>query len=479
MTQTLVETYDGSVAIKRDCRFIKSNFYIKNKQCFLIENTWYRINSGFITFDHEKQTWVITKNCGSLIKGIVDFDNNNNDVILGSFTPNLYNNVTVYLPNGNHYTCIDYRILPSNIFKEDTRQMIFVPTETRTLTGIPTNTFANNGYPIAPPYCCKHYDSMATALFKLNAEKNKVDIKTKIGSYVSAIGDYTFGFEFETNRGKVPNYRILESGLMPLKDGSIIGIEFATIPLKGRQGVSILENACTQLKKYTTFSEQESLHLHIGNIPTTKKFIGYLYTISCILEKEIYSLFPKYYAQTSKFKSKGKDYNMPLRKELVAMTPEETFDNLAFYLSAGKKYQGFGSEHPSDPDGHAKWGIAERYHWQNAIPLIFGSNKTIEFRVHVPTRDPIKVINWLYICSAIVKYADAMCSRNADLTLLKNLKLNQAITETYNNKLATYLNNYISQRKTNRKSDELNGDCVGSNEISAELNNIVMYKDID
>jgi hypothetical protein len=475
MIQT-VETYDGSVANRKDCRFIKGEFYIKNKQCFIIDGIWYRVNSGFITYDYELCKWTLTKNA-NLIKGIVGFDLESNDIITGSFTSNQYKNVLVCLPNGNRYTCIDYKMLPANIFKEDVRTMTFVHFTMSTNNGQPTNNFGNHGYPFTPPYCCKHYPVELAQSFKDGAKP--LNKGTNIGDYVSNIGDYTFGFEFETDRGKIPNYKILETGLMPLKDGSIPGIEFATIPLQGKKGIGILENACENLKKYTTFTEQDSLHLHIGNTPTTKKFVGYLYTILCILEKEIYSLFPKYYAQTSKFKAKGKDYNMPLRKELVALTPEETFDNLAFYLSEGKKYQGFGAEHPSDPDGHTKWSISSRYHFVNLIPLLFGGNKTVEFRVHVPTRNPIKVINWLYICSAIIKYTDNQSKYNTDLSTLRGITLDKIVNEVYGVKLANYLNNYIAERKANRKQDESYGDCVGNNEISAELSGKELYKDIN
>lgn len=480
MIQTIVETYDGLTALKKDCRFIKGDFYIKNKQCFLIDGVWYRINSGFITFDYENQNWVIIKSAQNLIKGIIGFDNAKDEIILGYYTGNPYKNVNVILPNGSQYNCIDYRILPHNLFKEDKKNLCFVHHTQKTLTGIPNISFGNNAYPFPPPYCCKHYPENISDLFK-KGTVNNLNSLTNIASYISHIGDYSFGFEFETNKGKIPNYRILESGLMPLRDGSIQGIEFATIPLNGKKGVNTLENACKLLQEYTTFTEQESLHLHVGNTPSSKKFVGYLYTIACILENEIYAMFPKYYAQTSKFKAKAKDYNMPLRKELVELTPEETFNSVAFYLSEGKKYQGFGAEHPSDPDGSHKWGINSRYHWVNLIPLMFGSNKTVEFRCHIPTNDPIKVINWLYICSAIIKYADRASRNNVDLVTLKNLTITDVLKDTYSSsyKLSSYLTDYVNKRKTNRKNDESMGDYTGGSEISCELHGKSLYNDIN
>lgn len=479
---TIVKTYDGSEANKKECRFIKGDFYIKNKQCFQINGTWYRINSGFIVFDHEAKQWVVVKENPSLIKGVVGIDTTTSEAIMGFYTANPYRNIMILLPGTNTpYNCIGRDVLTGD-FVEDTVKMIFIHKKNSTTPVVKPNTvqYSNNGYPFPLPYGVKSYNTDILARFK-GETKEKLDLKQKtlnIVNHASALGDYTFGFEFETNRGKIPNYLIAETGLLPLRDGSISGIEFATIPLQGKGGLIVLENACKALQRYTTISEQESLHLHIGNIPVNEKFVAYLFTICCILEKEIYSLFPAWYAQTSKFKSRGKDYNMPLRKDLVGMTPKETFANLSYYLSDGKKYQGLGSAHPSDPAGEQKWNVHSRYHWVNAIPLLFGDNKTIEFRVHVPTRDPIKVINWLYICSAIVKYAEYLTKRDIDLNEERSLKLTSVLNQVYDFKLASYLNGYINERKKNRINDERNGDCTGAMEINSELRGLDYYQDI-
>jgi hypothetical protein len=192
----------------------------------------------------------------------------------------------------------------------------------------------------------------------------------------------------------------------------------------------------------------------------------------------VYSIFPAHYYKTSLFKGRQKDYNLPLRRELVSSTPTETFDNISYYLSAGKRYAGFGANHPSDPDGQHKWGINERYHWVNFIPLLFGSNSTLEFRCHVPTRDPIKAINWLYICAAIIKYATKAFNSNVELSSLRKLTLIEVVNSVYSANLATYLSDYIRKRKMDRKSAETSGDYSGITEINNELKDIQMYKDI-
>jgi hypothetical protein len=340
-------------------------------------------------------------------------------------------------------------------------------------------TFNSHGYPFTLQYCMKHYNDDFRKEFEAATMGRVLGLPTtKLGTYAGVLGDFTFGMEFETNLGKIPNYKIKESGLMPLRDGSITGIEYATIVLNGLRGVKILEDACADLAKYTTITNNESLHLHIGGFKTDKAFIGYLYTLCCILEKDVYSIFPKHYEKTSLFKAKQKDYNMPLRKELVTGDPEETFNNIAFYLGAGKKYSGFGSNHPSDPNGDHKWGINERYHWVNFIPTLFGSSKTLEFRCHVPTRDPIKVIAWLYICSAIIKYAEKLYKANVELSSRKGDTLTTVINSIYSGKLAEYLGLYISARKTLRATDDAKGDFCGDREIKEEMKGRAQFGDI-
>jgi hypothetical protein len=112
---------------------------------------------------------------------------------------------------------------------------------------------------------------------------------------------------------------------------------------------------------------------------------------------------------------------------------------------------------------------------------MYGSNKTIEFRCHIPTNDPIKVINWLYVCSAIIKYADKVCKSNTDLSTLRGLTLIDVIKDVYSSsyKLSSYLIDYVNKRKESRKNDESLGDYTGKTEISNELHGKPFFKDID
>lgn len=112
-----VTTYDGSTALRKDCRFIKGDFFIKNKQCFLVDGRWYRINSGKIVFDHECKAWVIKDQSLHLNHGIVECSAIGN-LSFGYFTPN--SNKNVYYYDGSQIvTALEESIFTNNPnFKE-------------------------------------------------------------------------------------------------------------------------------------------------------------------------------------------------------------------------------------------------------------------------------------------------------------------------------------------------------------------------
>ena len=110
-----ITTFDGTIANKKDCRFIKGEFYKKNEQCFLIDGVWYRINSGYIAFDHETNDWKLIKN-SPMVYGVINYNDFSNEVVLGYFTPNKYRNIMVVIDETNQYTCINEKILKNELF---------------------------------------------------------------------------------------------------------------------------------------------------------------------------------------------------------------------------------------------------------------------------------------------------------------------------------------------------------------------------
>ena len=467
-----VKTFDGTIVPRKKCRFIKGEYYEINKQCFFIEDKWYRINSGYIVFNHTSESWVL-KETANLVKGVIGYDHMDKTIILGHFIKDPLRNVNVSI-NQQTYLALNYKILPTKYFFESKKTNTFYPLSeySETHDKLPTMGFNNHDYPISLPYNFKKFDPK---LIKITEEETFASIaqinkfETNIADAVVAhIGSFSFGFEFETNNGRIPLHRLFESGLVPLRDGSIRGIEYVTIPLSGSDGVKILEKATATLRNYTTITDQESLHLHLGNLPKVhyKDFIARLFTISCILEPEIYKMFPKYYNKTSLFKERRKDYNMPLSRALASLDNTTCFNNLAMYLSESGEFNGLGTPHPNNASEEHKWAINTRYHWLNLVPAIFGDNRTVEFRVHVPTCNPVKVLNWLAICVSILKYASE--NKNAEISAaeLKGITLKKVLMDTIKDRAyLNYLLNYIEWRNKNSYEN----DSTGSREIASDM----------
>lgn len=359
---SLVTTFNGNTAYRKDCRYIKGEFYIKNVDCFNINNTWYRINSGMIALDHETNTWVLISETANLIKGVIAY--REDEIVVGYFTENKFKNVSIIIPNGE-YVCFSEDMLPASKFILSPYDLKFHHISMSSKpTKINTNLNLSNHIYGQLVYNVKNIDTnfMSTVVKDTKAFLKNKTYSTTIGRHVQDIISkfgYSYGVEFETNGGNIPYFKLKEGGLLPLRDGSIRGIEFATIPYASDISIKGIEQSCKTLSTFTTFSQMESLHLHIGTLPDiSKEYVATFYTMCAILEDEIYSMFPAYYKTSSKFKAK--DYNAPLLKSLVRSNLLETFDNISTYLAAGKRFEGLGSAHPSDPDGTHKWGILQR-----------------------------------------------------------------------------------------------------------------------
>jgi len=79
-------------------------------------------------------------------------------------------------------------------------------------------------------------------------------------------------------------------------------------------------------------------------------------------------------------------------------------------------------------------------------------------------------MNWIFICTAIVKYAEYIKKEGLSLSNLKNLTLKTVINTIYSNNImfAEYLNDYVTWRKNFRMESDLRGDHIGEMEVSVD-----------
>lgn len=290
---------------------------------------------------------------------------------------------------------------------------------------------------------------------------------------------YTFGLEFETSMGYIPQEKCFRDGLIPLRDGSITGIEYSTVVLEGNMGLNLLRQQVDTLKEYTKFNKECALHIHMGGFPVDPISIYALYSLWYAVERDLEqeNYVPKLTFHTDQYKYNGKDYCKMLEGDAL------TFSSL-FEKITGTKY--FGSlvqPHPADIEKRAKWNIKTRYYGLNLVNMLcYTGPKTVEFRFLRPTFNYRKITLWLYILNAILKYAEELsdnwksagkCDTKGMMAwiLTEHYKgIMYILKQVYDADTFSYLDNEIILLKMAVKAQYMNGDRYGRDiEFEEEL----------
>ena len=275
---------------------------------------------------------------------------------------------------------------------------------------------------------------------------------------------YTFGLEFETSAGFVPQDLCYRDGLIPLRDGSISGVEYSSIVLSGNDGLNILRQECETLNEYTEFNKNCALHIHFGGYPINPVQIFALYKILYSLQPDIECLIPEYSFHTGMYKDNGKEYcaELPYFK---------TFNEFYSYMSCnqlrflGDLYQA----HPCDIERERKWNIQTRYHNFNFINMLFyDCAKTLELRFLRPTFNFEKIKLWIAIFNAILSFAQSD-SAGLDLkTLEKEERRYSSITlmdifySVYPDNITDELIDGVLKLKCAKNNQAESGDPIGA-----------------
>lgn len=262
------------------------------------------------------------------------------------------------------------------------------------------NYMGNNRYPytFTREYeAVKHLD-----LFKQSAV---IEHPGVINDEFTRLIPYTFGIEFETSMGFIPQEECFKNGLIPLRDGSITGTEYATIVMndKSINAEKLLQQQLLTLRKYCVFNKECALHIHFGGFSVDPKYLFVLYLVEYVLECSLYSnTLPKYTFNTSKYKRNGKDYCKKIEMFY-------SFDDLYKFYACQRFYGDLTQPHPNDESRERKWQIDKRYYGLNLINMIcYKSPKTVEFRFLRPTWNYRKIRLWLLVFSAVLKYSEKL-----------------------------------------------------------------------
>lgn len=310
-------------------------------------------------------------------------------------------------------------------------------------------------------YCYKDLPSDQMEMFQ-----NAVDSAIKEGAIVESEADNFFknsiGVEIETSIGSIPEDSFPKCQCVPLKDGSISGHEYVTVPLSGKYTVSTLRNLFSEASKYTRADQNCSLHVHYGNLPRTKNFAVSIWKLYNRLQSEIEEIIPPYKRNLHYLMNKlhgAKDHCQLIRPfgTLQKLKTQEDIDKcfdliLTFFADNNGQYpepyskKSFGWMHPKH--GRNKWEIESRYVTLNLLPFLFSeTGGTIEFRVHSGTVSRTKGMMWIFITNAIIFYA--MNKQSKILAGEEKITLVDVLESVYSadEELLYEIKDYINRRK--------------------------------
>lgn len=474
---SVVVTISGKKEYRKNCRLVGGNYYAIGVDIFKIENKWFKKDSPELILDHEKGTYHLNNH--GMISGVVAYDKVRG-LINGCYTPNKYKNITLWdgLRSRN---CICEDILAGSPYSEDIAQGIWTSAKkNKTIVNLLNHN--DKGYNIED----NHYDKLLKTYeekpYKLNLAHAKI---------ANLLRDTTFGIELESCAGNLPQHLLNRTGTAICKDGSLkdergmYPPEYVTVPLKGAKGISNAIELCEYLSPRNMMDIKCSYHLHLGGFTTSRLFLVSLHSLCYKIQGDIFKMFPSYKLHNEGFKEKN--YCKVLPKVIIQYTKKKDY---AEYINSSYtelyKYLSDNGDRRVSPCrecnrtnkvhyGREKWNKVARYHWLNMINSIFSNRNTLEFRLHTPTFNSTKVINWLLICNAICKYAEKYpmaCITNEKVTFedVLNFYRDNNTSSEYSAFVSRYLIAYVKQRNKVFAEDKKKGDLLSTHEFESDKN---------
>ena len=447
--------------------------------CYLIAGKCYRLETGLVIYNHTIKQYVLGDE--NLVKGVVGIEGDS--LIMG------------YFEYSKKYPKIitqsgEFLLFDTNIFKNKIYRELLSTGDYYHISQIPANEFDKIIRPSKDYKYSLPYDSKGIMEHHLKGYNNyNPEILKNIKNYAPLLGGLSFGLEFETTKGYIPNRILDQYGLIPLRDGSISGIEYVTVPMEGEKGLQCTVDILKVLKERTEYNDDTcSLHLHLGNVPRTKEFILAFFILGMKIQDEMFQMFPLY--KKYNYGLKNKNYSAPLPtfeilsqldSSIDSKNIDKNFGVLYKYLSMGQDFKTLDNNlnnvsfHPADPNGNQKWNCNTRYLLYNVTPLLFGNKQTIECRIHTPTYSINKILPFIFMNTLLVNFTIKNTNNILENpSFLKDFDLfgilkNQMYKYNINN-LKTFENTiykYIKNRITAYERQTFKGNILGTeSEIS-------------
>lgn len=406
-----------------------------------------------LIYNHTTKKW--EKDPVSVVKGIVYC--NDDYIEFGYFNPDYKLPIVYY--NGAQFPLFDISLLDKHFFYNGR----YSGYEYKHSYEKKKSKFIKDGRGGFPYHFRQRYEAVENFdIFKNNQYFINDIIDFKYAKYIP----FTFGLEFETSRGYIPQHMCFRDGLIPLRDGSISGVEYSTIILKGNDGLNFLKQQIGTLQTYTDFDKECSLHMHFGGMPINKEYIFTLYCLLGIFQNEVLKYCPLWTFESGRYKRTGKNYC----KQIPAL---KNFDQLYEFI-VGQSFDGdLTKPHPNDVDRAQKWHINTRYFAFNFVNLLcYESPKTIEFRFLRPTYNFSEIELWILIFNALLIYTQEICDHvnKYDYDTIFNYVLESVgkyniifniFYKTYDYDLARSLIYKVKMLENANSIQTLNGDAIG------------------
>lgn len=301
-----------------------------------------------------------------------------------------------------------------------------------------------------------------------NSESSKLEPSDRF-KYLSKVYDkISIGAEIETCYGRFPEHLLYKYGIIPVKDGSITGHEYITVPMDSTpESLELYNEFLKRIQKFTVANQYCSVHYHVGGIPRDEEFVVALYTLYYTLQQELHQLVlpykksARYLAEKSEYKDHCQ-YLLPLGCTSKKLDLSTKMDNIYnFYnMTKGEKYNPKSLKKHSLSDS-PKWNVNSRYYILNLIPLLFRGHGTAEFRLLQGTLNSYLIMDWLSINVAIIKFAEKN-KTNINSNKFK-YELEDVIKDIFEGEEASNLISHIEELKMNNQTNLLTGKIYSNN----------------
>ena len=260
MKNKIIKTVNGASIDASLCRKIKDTYYkigdvtVKDSgDCYYMEERgkYARLETGYIVYDFRLGRYVY-KSSSELVNGVINIDEKGG-LIFGYFSLDSSVSYKYIRVKSDNLPVLDDNILNNQSFyKEKLSDGIFYHRKSISSLSFFGIEPCDQEYKRTLNYDSKGITGGVASHYNTYY---KPTYSKAVDLYGDFMGDLTFGLEFETIKGSIPAKKCNDLGLLPLRDGSVSGIEYVTIPLKGKKGVQTVVDVTKELKKRTKFDK--------------------------------------------------------------------------------------------------------------------------------------------------------------------------------------------------------------------------------